>query len=82
MTPDQARELAFITWRDKQDTNVVEIFAQLLVSETAKAVADERELLQQIYEVATGEKQVAIDDTEGMEWIAKSIKHHFSKDEP
>lgn len=39
-----------------------------------------REALEEIVRVASGEKQVSVDDTEGMEWIDKFARAAIAKD--
>ena len=39
------------------------------IVELERQLAEARKALDEVWEVASGEKQVAMDDTQGMEWI-------------
>lgn len=45
-----------------------------LLDETVKLLTAHRESLREIYQAATGEKQVGRDDTDGLAWIADRLK--------
>lgn len=65
----------------REARDVLDPYGTLCLIDAAKSVKLQQELyyafLKEIYEVSSGEKQIAPDDTEGMSWIARLVRPYI-----